>query len=246
MDQALGSMGINIPFLIFQIANFIVLFVVIKKMLWKPMIRVMDERSQRIAKGLEDAKAAEASKASAQADKEKILEEARAEGKAIVDQAAKEGGQRREQIVDDARKEASKIVEDARKQAQVSRDSLLGESQGQIVALAISAANKIIGESLDQAKQQKLVTDFFSGISGGKIAALAAAAVGESAEVKTALPLAAADQETYASELKSKGASKVTFKVDPAILGGVIIRTGDKVIDGSVAGKMVQLNTALN
>lgn len=242
----LDSMGINAPFLLFQIANFIVLFLIIKAKLWKPMIRVMDERSQRIAKGLEDAKAAEASKSSAQVDKEKILKEAWAEGKAIVDKAAKEGGNRREQILEDARGEAAKILAEARKQAESSRDSLLVEAKDHIVALSISAAQKVIGESMDKGKQQKLISEFFTGISSGKIEALATAAIeGEAAEVQTALPLADEDQKTYETELKKKGATGVTFKVDPAILGGVIIRTEDKVIDGSVAGRMQQLSSAL-
>ena len=62
---------------------------------------------------------------------------------------------------------------------------------------------------------------------------------GESAEVTSALPLTDQEQAAVKTDVLAKvGAQAVTFRVDPSILGGLVIKVGDKVMDGSVAGKL--------
>ena len=65
--------------------------------------------------------------------------------------------------------------------------------------------------------------------------------------VTSALPLTADEQAQANSDIVNRlgGAASVAFKVDPAILGGLIVRVGDKVIDGSVAGKLENLRASL-
>ena len=68
------------------------------------------------------------------------------------------------------------------------------------------------------------------------------ALTGDSAEVTSALPLTSDEQE---SVKKSVSVKEVSFKVDPSILGGLVIKVGDKVLDGSVAGKLEGLRQTL-
>ena len=69
---------------------------------------------------------------------------------------------------------------------------------------------------------------------------------GESAEVTSALPLNESEQDTVKkSVLEKVGAKAVAFRVDPSILGGLVIKVGDKVLDGSVAGKLEGLRQSL-
>ncbi len=69
---------------------------------------------------------------------------------------------------------------------------------------------------------------------------------GATAEVTSALPLTKEEQETVKSDVLAKtGAAAVSFRVDPSILGGLVIKVGDKVLDGSVAGKLESLRASL-
>jgi F-type H+-transporting ATPase subunit b len=110
-------------------------------------------------------------------------------------------------------------------------------------------AQKIIGETLDEGRQHALIDEFFSGIRGGKVTILEDLSMNgdASAEVTSALPLSAEEKETVKRDLLNKMGAQatVTFRVDPSILGGLIVRVGDKVWDASVAGKLDNLRQSL-
>ena len=86
-------------------------------------------------------------------------------------------------------------------------------------------------------RQHQLINDFFS-----RVPAEVGALKGDAAEITSALPLTPAEQE---SVRKIVGASNVQFKVDPTILGGLIVRVGDRVVDDSVANRMSALQESL-
>jgi F-type H+-transporting ATPase subunit b len=132
-------------------------------------------------------------------------------------------------------------------EAELERNRILGDLRGQVAALSIAAANKLVGEALDEKKQHALIDEFFSGVKAGKVVVLEGADFkGESAEVTSALPLSSSEQESAKKDILSKvGAQAVTFRVDPSILGGVVIKVGDKVLDGSVAGRLDGLRQSL-
>ena len=71
---------------------------------------------------------------------------------------------------------------------------------------------------------------------------------GASAEVTTALPLTAEEQETVRKDVLARlgGGATTSFRVDPRILGGMVVRIGDRVVDGSVAGKLENLRQSLH
>jgi F-type H+-transporting ATPase subunit b len=109
--------------------------------------------------------------------------------------------------------------------------------RGQVAGLAIAAANKLIGESLDEVRQRAIIADFFA-----KVPASVASLQGDRAEVTSALPLTDDEQAKAKSALNS---TDVTFKVDPSILGGLVVRVGDQVVNDSVAGQMSAMRDSL-
>lgn len=138
--------------------------------------------------------------------------------------------------------------EDAVADAQQEKDKILGELRGQVAALSIAAAQKIIGESLDEKRQRALIDDFFSGIKTGKVILLEGKSIsGTGVEVTSALPLTKAEQEIVTTDVFGKlgESAAIKFRVDPNILGGMVIRIGDKILDGSVAGKLESLSRSL-
>lgn len=241
------ALGINLGFLILQILAFIILFLTLNAWVYKPMLDMMETRKQKIAKSLEDARVAAEARADAEKDADKIIAAAQAEANKIVAEATERASTAGKDVKAAAEAEAAKLRESVAAEAQVERNRILGDLRGQVASLAIAAANKLVGEALDEKKQRALLDEFFSGVKSGKVVVLADADFkGETAEVTSALPLSADEESAVKQDVLAKaGARDVHFRVDPAILGGLVIKVGDKVLDGSVAGKLEGLRQSL-
>jgi len=230
------ALGFNLGFIIVQVIAFIILFLTLNAWLYKPMLNMMEIRKQKIAQGLEDAQIAAEARADAEKDAAKIIADAQAEAGRVVAEATERAAAAGKDVMASTEAEATRVREAAVAEAEVERNRILGDLRGQVASLAIAAANKLVGEALDEKKQRALLDEFFSGVKSGKVVVLDNAEFkGDSAVVTSALPLTNDEQE---SVKRNFGTKEVVFKIDPAILGGLVVKIGDKVLDGSVAGKL--------
>jgi len=248
--EALEGLGINPGFLLSQVVNFLILFAGLYFLLWKPILKMLDQRKERIQQGLEDAERAREERERAQAEFDRRLEEAAQEREMIIARAREEAQEERKAILAEAEQEAKRALIGAREEAQLERERILEDLRGQVAVLAIAAANRLIGEALDEERQRRLVDEFFTGISAGRVQIIdeAELAVGEKkAQVTSALPFSEEEKATLASNLAARLGTEpqLEFDVDPAILGGLVLKVGDRVIDGSVAGKLEALRERL-
>ncbi len=242
------NLGLNLGFLLMQIANFAIIFIVLRAWVYQPLMKMLEKRRQVAAQGLEDARLAAEARANAEVDANKIIKEAQMRAGDIV----REATERAEVAGRDVRAAADAEVVKARTTAlaelDVERNRILADVRHQVVTLAMAAAQKLIGESLTEERQRSLLKEFFSGTKGGKVLVLEGAELsGEAAEVTSALPLTDDEKLVVEKNLQQMlgAAAPVNYKVDPAILGGVTIRVGDRVLDGSVAGQLQGLRTSL-
>ncbi len=235
------ALGINLGYLIVQILNFLIIFFVLKEWVYRPVLGLLERRREAIAQGLEDARIAAEARANAESEAEKIVAEAQSKATEIMREATERAEAIGKEIRAEAEAEAAKARESALAEAEQERNRILADLRNQVATLAMAAAQKLIGDSLDEHRQHTLIQEFFSGVKGGKVQVLDNVnAGGASAVVTSALPLTPDEQETVKSEVLAKGGdpATVTFRVDPGILGGLVIRVGDKVMDGSVAGQL--------
>jgi len=241
------ALGINFGLLIVQIIAFAIVFLTLNAWVYKPMLDMMEARKQKIAQGLEDAHVASEARANAEKEAAKVLAEAQTEANNIVREATERAASASKDVKAAAEAEAAKAREVAMAEAELERNRILGDLRSQVAALSIAVANKLVGEALDEKKQHTLIDEFFSGVKAGKVVVLEGSNFkGESAEVTSALPLSISEQESAKKDILSKvGAQAITFRVDPSILGGVVIKVGDKILDGSVAGKLEGLRQTL-
>ncbi len=242
------GLGINLGYLLVQVFNFLIIFVILAAWMYKPLLNMMQTRRETIARGLEDARIASEARENAEKEAEEILAKAQQDAGKIVREATERGEQVRVEIKEAAETEIVKLREDATVDAQQEKEKVLGDLRGQVAALSIAAAQKVIGESLDEKRQRALIDDFFSGIKTGKVVLLEGKSItGTSAEVTSALPLTKKEQETVSKDVIGKlgESATISFRVDPDILGGLVIRIGDKILDGSVAGKLESLSRSL-
>lgn len=241
------ALGINLGLLIVQIIAFIIVFLTLNAWVYKPMLDMMETRKKKIAQGLEDARVAAEARADAEKQAAKILAEAQAEAGRTVREATERAIVATKDVKAAAESAAAQARESAIAEAELERNRILGDLRGQVAALAIAAANKLVGEALDEKKQRALLDEFFSGVKSGKIVVLDDVNFkGDSAEVTSALSLTEEEKAVVKKDLSSKvGATEVVFHVNPSILGGLVIKVGDKVMDGSVAGKLESLRQSL-
>jgi len=244
----LEALGINLGYLIVQIFNFLVVAFILSRFVFKPILNMLAQRKETVEQGLEDARVAGEAKAQAEEQAAKIIAEARQQSREELRQAAEKAESLTHEVKAEAEQDIVKLREAAKAEAEQMRNELLGEMRGQVAALAIAAAQKVIGETLDEKRQRALIDSFFSGIEGKKVALLEDMEIeGASAEVVSALPLTDKEQgiiqERLLKELDPD--TEVAFVVNPSILGGLVIRVNDKVMDGSVAGRLNQLEQHL-
>ncbi len=241
-------LGIVPGIVLAQCLNFIFLILVLRVIAFKPLMNVLDQRKARIAKGLEDAHNAEARLANIEADYNKRMDEARAEGQKLVADMTANAEKQAQAIIAKANEDAARIKAQAQEDAELERNRALADLRSQVVTLSMAAANKLIGEVMDEKRQRALVDEFFSGVKAGKVVLLepSASATGAKAEVTSALPLSAEEQSVIKNDLAGRGATEVEFKVDPRILGGLLVRVGDRVVDASVSGRLESLRQTLS
>jgi F-type H+-transporting ATPase subunit b len=241
------ALGINLGLLIVQIIAFIIVFLTLNAWVYQPMLNMMESRKQKIAQGLEDARVAAEARADAEKEAAKVIADAQIEAGKIVREATDRAVVAGQDVKTAVEAEAARAREAAIAEAEVERNRILGDLRSQVASLAIAAANKLVGEALDEKKQRSLLDEFFSGVKSGKLILLDGANFqGESAQVTSALPLSRDEEETVRRDVLAKaGAKDISFRVDPTILGGLVIRVGDKVLDNSVAGKLEGLRQNL-
>ena len=231
------GLGINLGYLIMQVFLLIILVLLMKQFAYGPITRMLDERQARIAKGLEDARQAAIARDNADAEAKTILDEARAEAAQIRSEATVQAEETAEGITARANEQSKEIIAATQDDAVEERNRILADLRGQVAAIAIAAANKLVGESLDEKRQRDILADCFA-----KVPADVAALQGESAVVTSALPLTNKEQSSIK---KTLSVEDITFKVNPSILGGLVIRVGDQVVDDSVANQMTGLSESL-
>jgi F-type H+-transporting ATPase subunit b len=243
VGEALSEMGINGPFLLAQVINFLVLFGLLTVLMWKPARKRLDERQAMLKKQVEDAEAAASQLEKVGEERENILAEARKEAEDIVAQAY----ERVEAIKSEAGEEAKEILQKAKVDAKEEELRLLKGVRDQVAILAMAATQKLVGEALDEKRQKALIDEFFSNIKGGKVVVLEGEDVtGKTAVVTSALPLTATEQKTIEGDiLKKAGAKEVNFEVDPDILGGLTIQIDDKLYDHSISSQLAGLKARL-
>lgn len=242
------KLGINLGFLLVHIVNFAIIFIVLRAWVFGPLTKMLETRRKKTAQGLEDARVAADARARAEEAAEEILSEAQAKAGDIIKDASLRAESLQKEIVADADKVIQKERENALAEVEEERVRLLSEMRGDVSAIAIAAAQKLIGETLDEKRQHALLSEFFSGVKGGKVTVLNDLSfAGNAAEVTSALPLSSEEQQQVKNDvIKQIGeAATISFRVDPSILGGLVLRVGDHVIDGSVAGQLGSLQKSL-
>jgi F-type H+-transporting ATPase subunit b len=147
MGEILDIFGIDWRLLLIQAINFAIVLAALWYFLYRPIMRIVEQRQQRIEQGIQDAEAAAAEREEIARHRDEQLASARSEADEIVN-AAKERGQERErEILREAEERRNQIINDAQERADAERERAIEESKREIAKLAVLSAEKVLRES---------------------------------------------------------------------------------------------------
>jgi F-type H+-transporting ATPase subunit b len=161
----LHSLGIDPKLLIGQIVGFLVLMWAMNKWIYKPALKFLDDRRSEITATYDQLDADREEMAKTRKQYEDRLAGIEAEARERIQTAVKEAQELRASIVADAQKQAKTVVDNGRAELEREAARTFIELRRQVADLAILAATKVVGESMDDARQRALVDQYIAGVS---------------------------------------------------------------------------------
>jgi F-type H+-transporting ATPase subunit b len=152
-----SALGFNIPVFVSQIIAFLILFGLLILVAYKPLLKILDERSKRIKDSLEQAEAVKEQSLHAEEEVNKQIQAASRQGQEIIARATQTSDEVRAKAQDLAKRDAEALIERARQAIKTERDDAIEELRQQFADLTILAASKVIGESLDKESHKELI-----------------------------------------------------------------------------------------
>lgn len=159
MDLVTPQIGL----LFWTVLIFLILVFLLAKFAWKPILRMVEERTKNIEDALNSAENAKKEMAGLKAENEQIMKEARAERDKIVREAREMKDKIIEESKETAKAEADKILAQARKLIDDEKRAAMNELKDQVASLSIEIAEKILTKELsDKKKQAELIDDILN------------------------------------------------------------------------------------
>jgi len=146
MDQLIHAFGIDVKLIVVQIINFIILVGLLSYFLYKPVLKLLAEREEKVVQGIKDAEAAAEAKASADTEKQSIVSAAHQEAEAVAMRAKTHAEEKAATIAAAAEEKAGQIVHTAEEKAETIKTQAKKESEAEIAKLAVLAAEKVLIE----------------------------------------------------------------------------------------------------
>ena len=144
------------------VLNILILFILLRIFLFKPINKMLDDRTQSIQKDIDDAENAKREAEELRQQYENSISEAKEEAGKILREAHEYAEAERAEIIRKSHEEADEIVNSADETIENERKRVIQQAHVQIADLAIEAASKVVSANLDDEKNRKLVDDFLS------------------------------------------------------------------------------------
>lgn len=152
--------SLNLYTCVFALINLLILFFVLKKVLFKPVMNYMDKRKNEVADSLKTSENAKNEALELKQQYEEQMKTARADGQKIIDDMTARANKIYSDTVAKAEEESRQILARAQEDAQREHEKVLKDSKAEISGLAIAAASKVIDANLDSESNRKLVDKF--------------------------------------------------------------------------------------
>lgn len=249
---ALSALGINTGNLLISTICLMIAYLIIARFIIAPIQARAKERQDEIEAGLDNAEKAKTMISEAEGRVAEIQKEAEAEAADIITTANQQASKLREDYRAQVDAENMKQLRSTKAYLDQERELLLTRLRDQIIDLSIEGAKKLVGEelSLHPEKQRQLLVSVFTGIKDGKFPTITEDFPKNLAKIEITTAIALTDEEKsliieeFKSRLQENGV--IDFQIDPKILGGVVVHSGNILIDHSISGRARELKEALH
>ena len=155
------KLGISPSLLVSQIINFGLLLVILRMVLYGPVMKMLDQRRQRISQSMKDAERVSAAAQEAEQEKAKIIDEARHAAQEVRAQATRDAEKIAQEVRSRAEQDATDIRMKAQEEAEKQVAAALADANKDIAELAILATEKVLGRELaNRSEQERFVQEF--------------------------------------------------------------------------------------
>ena len=161
--ELLENLGINGKMLLAQIVNFFILLYVLKRFAYGPILKMLEERSEKIEKGISDSEKAQKKLTEIEEKERKVLAKAKIEAQGIIAKSEEVAERNKKEILEDARIKAEKIMTDTESKIDEERGRMLGEVKKEVAELVMLATEKIVGEKANNEKDREIINEVIKG-----------------------------------------------------------------------------------
>lgn len=155
--EALANLGIDGKLFLAQAVNFLILLFILRRYAYKPMLDFLEQRTERIDKGLKDAEAAQAKLSEMEEKEKEVLGAARNEAKMMVAAAEESAKKRDSERLLETEARVKKLLADAEMKISEDRTKMLDQAKSELAETVVSAVEKILREKIDVAKEKEMI-----------------------------------------------------------------------------------------
>jgi F-type H+-transporting ATPase subunit b len=241
--------NLNWSTILLQMVNFGVMVFILHRVFFKPVVRILDERSQRVTEALEEAERREREAVETQTKYDQMLAEAQEEVMALQHQAQEDLVQTKQRVLDEVRDEVREMRDKAERELTEARQQAIVQHRRELGYLTTALSSRLMRQAGGEAFQEASLQEFVDRLSRLPAEEVSQALTGDEAQV-VQIQLASAqklegerrDQVEVLLDQLLKRPLEIHYRHDPALVAGATLRFGDTVIDGSLAGQLQTLS----
>jgi F-type H+-transporting ATPase subunit b len=159
MSELISSLGVDWRLFIAQLINFSILLFVLHRFAYKPVLKMLENRTEKIEKGLQDAEASQKKLEQAAKKEEELLIEAKKQAKEIIEKAQEQANLNRDEILVQTKKDSERIIAHAQKVSEEQKEKMVNEVKSEVAGLVAIALEKIIDEKMDSHKDMQIINN---------------------------------------------------------------------------------------
>lgn len=157
MEDLLTKLGVDWRLLIAQVVNFLILFFILRKFLYRPVLTYLSERRIRISDGIRDAERASERLRGIELERQEVLRRAEAERRSVLEAASAEAEVVRKQRLEAASAEAAAIVEKSRMEIVRAKDDFIMSARQELAGLVVAATRKVVAGAVTPTVHQEII-----------------------------------------------------------------------------------------
>ncbi len=157
MESLISTFHIDIKLLIAQAVNFAIVLAILYYLIFKPLVKTMNDRSDKIDKSLKDAEEIEKKLVLTETEREDIMNAAKKQANAIVEEANKRGEDKRNEMLVKAKKEISQVIAAEKEKISQDKEQALKEIKKEVAELVILTVEKLLNEKMNSDKDKELI-----------------------------------------------------------------------------------------